>query len=276
MGSTSCHTDGACDNVAIGRNAGVNITCGDDNVLIGKCAGDGITCGINNIAIGSEPGHRITSAASNITIGRIAGSFITTGENNVIMGQEAGGGLNAGTNNTMIGQNAGSNPEISGNRADTVTFGNHQITGFNVSASLGNPSDCRDKTDVEDLDLGLGYIKALRPVYYKWDKRGDYEPFFTKVPKTDAEITAYKNFEPDGTKKKPRWEIGLLAQEALTAEQAHTSKTGTGDDEGVIVQGSENRTYNMSYQKIIMPLIKSVKELDAQLAALTTRVAALE
>ena len=91
--------------------------------------------------------------------------------------------------------------------------------------------------------------------------------------KYDDTIAGYNR---DGTKKKDRWEIGLLAQEALTAEQAHTSKTGSGDDEGVIVQGSENRTYNMSYQKIIMPLIKSVKELDAQLAALTTRVAALE
>ena len=210
-------------------------------------------------------------------MGRIAGSFITTGENNVIIGQEAGGGLDAGTNNTMIGQNAGSNPEISGNRADNISLGNHQITGFNVSASLGNPSDCRDKTDVEDLDLGLGYIKALRPVYYKWDKRGDYEPFFTKVPKTDAEITAYKNFEPDGTNKRSRWEIGLLAQEALTAEQAHTSKTGDGTThEGVIVEGTNNKTYAMQYQKLIMPLIKSVKELDAQIAALTTRVTALE
>ena len=104
-----------------------------------------------------------------------------------------------------------------------VQLGNNSVGCFVVSIGLTNPSDKRDKTDVSDLDLGLDYIKALRPVYYRWDKRSWYNDSATPWG-TDDEKNIYLNYEPDGTNKRNRWEIGLLAQEALVAEKAHTSK----------------------------------------------------
>ena len=152
-----------------------------------------------------------------------------------------------------------------------------------ISIGLSNTSDCRDKTDVTDLDLGLDYIKALRPVYYRWDKRGWYDEYLDNVPKTDEEKEEYANFKPDGSRKKNRWEMGLMAQEVLAAEKLHTDKVqviNEGEEEesaeGLTVEGTHLKGYQMKYQKLIMPLILSTQELDDKIAALTTRVTSLE
>ena len=159
---------------------------------------------------------------------------------------------------------------------------NENVDQFNVTVALTVVSDARDKTDVEDLDLGLDYIKALRPVYYRWDKRSWYDD--AAIPTgTAEELETYLAYEPDGSNKRNRWEIGLLAQEVLAAEKLHTDGTqllNEGMDvvanEGLTVEGTSDTGYQMQYQKLIMPLIKSAKELDAKIVALTARVADLE
>ena len=35
-------------------------------------------------------------------------------------------------------------------------------------------SDSRDKADITDFNIGLNWIKDLRPITYKWDKRSWY------------------------------------------------------------------------------------------------------
>ena len=154
-----------------------------------------------------------------------------------------------------------------------------------MSTALSNPSDCRDKTDVTDLDLGLDYIKALRPVYYRWDKRSWYDAFADGI-ETDEDRNLYINFETDGSKKKKRWEVGLLAQEALVAEKAHTDKVqerNTDDepdpektDEGIIVGGTNKYGYRIIQENVTMPLVKAMQELDTKVTALTARVTTLE
>jgi hypothetical protein len=47
-------------------------------------------------------------------------------------------------------------------------------------------------------------------------------------------------------------------------------------NEGVTVEGTLERGYRMQYQKLIMPLIKSVQELAAENIALAAKVTALE
>ena len=139
------------------------------------------------------------------------------------------------------------------------------------------------------MDLGLGYIKALRPVYYRWDKRAWYPPFNDGI-ENDEERDLYMSYKPDGSKKRDRWEIGLLAQEALTAEKAHTDKEQCRNekqepdkekcDEGIVVSGTNKYGYRIINENLTMPLIKAVQELgsciDAKIDSLTTRVTALE
>ena len=144
-------------------------------------------------------------------------------------------------------------------------------------------SDKRDKTDVSDLDLGLDYIKALRPVYYRWDKRGWYDEWNTPE-KIDAARSDYMTFEPDGSKKRHKWEVGLLGQEALAAEKLHTDKEQCMNedcgnihaDEGIFVHGTNETGYRMPYNDLVMPLINAAQELDAKIVALTSRVTTLE
>ena len=138
-------------------------------------------------------------------------------------------------------------------------------------------SDARDKTDVSDLDLGLDYINALNPVYYRWDKRGWYDDAGTPNG-TEEELETYLNYKPDGTHKRDRWEIGLLAQEVLEVEKLHTDKLQvlnegmeTEANEGVTVQGTNDTGYKLQYEKMIMPLIKAVQELTKRLEVMESK-----
>jgi len=311
-------TSGIC-NVAIGPSALGAATTGCLNIAIGDLAmGGAVVTGINNVAIGSNPMKLATSASHNIAIssfvqcgitsgthnigvgynsqggctltghynvalGRDTLHVLTSGGCNVAVGYQAGRSINTGGNNTLIGAHAGCNSEF------TLTSQNHHIqigdnnaTNFSVSVGLTNPSDARDKTDVADLDLGLDYIKALRPVYYRWDKRSYYDDSGDSYG-TAEELETYLAYEPDGSSKRNRWEIGLLAQEVLAAEKLHTSNTqvlnegmDTVANEGLTVEGTLETGYQLQYQKITMPLIKAAKELDAKIVALTARVADLE
>ncbi len=60
-------------NIAIGGDAGENVTTGDDNILIGEKAGEDITTGTDNIAIGSDSGGHTVTGSDNISIGDDAG-----------------------------------------------------------------------------------------------------------------------------------------------------------------------------------------------------------
>ena len=121
----------------------------------------------------------------------------------------------------------------------------------------------------------MDYIKALRPVYYRWDKRGYYDPFNDGF-KTDEDRNLFINYQTDGSKKRQKWEVGLLAQEALAAEKAHTNKkqeldveSGFPDaDEGILVSGTHKASYKMSYDRLVPSLIKAVQELSTKVEAL--------
>ena len=121
----------------------------------------------------------MTGEHNSVSIGTCAGRLMEGANvNNTNIGHLAGGIVTTGSQNTLLGKYAGCNSEVpvtTGN--NIIALGDHNAASFYVSVALSNPSDCRDKTDVTNLDLGLDYIKALRPVYYKWDKRGSYDHF---------------------------------------------------------------------------------------------------
>src|SRR3546814_13145999 len=57
--------------------------------------------------------------------------------------------------------------------ANQVQLGDSATTSY-VYGTVQNRSDARDKADIRDTQLGLDFIKALRPVDYRWDMREDY------------------------------------------------------------------------------------------------------
>jgi hypothetical protein len=112
-----------------------------------------------------------------------------------------------------------------------------------------NTSDERDKTNVADLDLGLPFINALRPISYTWDMRSG------RV----------------GT----RTHMGFSAQEVATvlgdqaADRAVWSDAPAG--ENINVEGEAvpyDACQGLRYHELIAPLVKSVQELTTRLEAL--------
>jgi hypothetical protein len=164
-------------------------------------------------------------------------------------------------------------------------------------------SDCRVKRCIADSDLGLDFIKAIRPVKFKY-----------KVPR-DLYLDEDGNIEVgsadhEGRKKSKQWQYGFIAQELETViyddlGKIYTDFAGIVDqeiDEGKTVGTKEEMDADPDnvwypgehcydpghstgiYQKtkairddqFTAPIVKAIQELDAKNTALTARITALE
>jgi hypothetical protein len=246
-------------NVAVGYQAGTNVTTGRQNTFVGSLAGDGTddgnentgigylalsaNCGLGNTGVGSGSGRLITGQ-TNTTVGVSSGYEITSGSNNLCLGADAGRASSPGG-----AIDTGSN---------TITLGNNSIATANVKVDWTIPSDQRDKTDFTALDIGLDFVKALNPVTYKWDQRSDYD-----------------DQTPDGTHKKDWLDLGFKAQEVEALEIAagynKANKTNL-----TISLNPDGEQYGMRYSKFVPILVKAIQEQNALIEALTARVATLE
>jgi len=199
-----------------------------------------------------------TTGSSNIAVGVSALLSCTTGELNTSIGRSAGGNISTGSNNIMIGKNAGLSTSPSGSvstGSNNVVLGDNNISNLFCADTSISSSDSRDKTDITNFTIGLDWIKALRPVTYRWDRRTWYgsesEPFGT----------------PDGSKKRDRLHIGFLAQEALEVEKANGY--GTSNDDSLVVNLTDDgMSYGMKYERLVPILVNAIKELSAKVTAL--------
>ena len=157
----------------------------------------------------------------------------------------------------MLGYNSGSSASPSGNittGSNNVCLGDNSIQNLYCADTGISSSDARDKTDVADFTKGLDWIKALRPITYRWDKRSWYG--------TDENPMG----TPDGSKKRTKLHIGFLAQEALEIEKANGY--GSSKDDMLIVNLNEDDTaYGMKYERLVPVLVNAIKELSARLDA---------
>ena len=98
-------------NVAVGHNAGLNVTTGIQNTLIGGIAGDALTSGSNNTVVGRDALGADTLGSRAVAIGDAAlqsQNFTTATENyNVAAGYAAGANVTTGIRNTLIGGRTG-------------------------------------------------------------------------------------------------------------------------------------------------------------------------
>ena len=156
----------------------------------------------------------------------------------------------------MIGQDAGrsGSPSSSITTGDNaVCFGNNSIVNAYIKVSWQVMSDARDKADIEDFTHGLSWINKLRPVTYRWDERSNYSDDLSVVP--------------DGTHKKSRLNLGLLAQEELEVEKEHGY--GNDNDDMLITHLSgDGNQYSMKYERLVPVLVNAIKELSAKVTAL--------
>jgi hypothetical protein len=99
----------AANNVAVGCNAGEQLSTGSNNVLIGVCAGDTITTGTQNTFVGSGSGGAVaTNSEGNTAIGFGAGGVGSLGGGyNTVLGHSAGQAITSGGGNTFVGYQSG-------------------------------------------------------------------------------------------------------------------------------------------------------------------------
>ena len=107
-----------------------------------------------------------------------------------------------------------------------------------VYASNGsiNTSDRNEKNSILEADLGLDFINKLNPVSYKWN---------------DTRL---------GTKTR----YGLIVQDI----EETIKEIGKDVDDIGMIDKPEKGTMGLNYTELIAPLVKSIQELSAKVAAL--------
>lgn len=282
-------------NVAMGRDAGLAITTGDKNTILGSLAGDSLTTGNQNVAVGYQAlaggttydgntavGHQAllvannTSGAdgNNVAIGATAANGVTTGLRNTIIGVSAGATLTDGNDNICIGKGADVNAGTSFNQ---ITIGNDIDAGgdnnfsfgkasnvvtndFDSDANWSRSSDRRKKREIYDQELGLDFVNDLRTVNFQWKPSNEF-------PKEWNDYSEENNMDTDVIMH------GFIAQEVKEALDKHSSERDSkfsGWKEG------EDGMQHTSREMFVIPLIKAVQELSAQVDTLKAEIKELK
>lgn len=285
-GAFNATQTGFGNSVAVGYDAGNKQTSAYNSTFVGFRAGKAVTTGLNNTALGSDSidgsnGTLSCTGSGNTGVGRAAVRFCTTGSDNSGFGHEALENVSSGSDNVGLGALAGDSITTgSGNIAighdsdcaaagvNQIAIGNGVVETTNNRASIGDSSnvatldfsssgnswsttsDVRIKENIQDSDLGLAFINSLRPV-----KHTSKDP--TQWPE---EI---RMADPSGRTPEQLEAVkdGLIAQEVKAAAEAlGTSFSGWEQD--------ANGLNRLQYERFVVPLIKAVQELSAQVEEL--------
>jgi len=281
-------------NTMFGSLAGCDITTANGNTMVGYKAGVGMNRN-HNIAIGSYAGA-VSSQASypDLMVGFCAGKDNTSNGNNLFIGAKAGFGL-SGYKNVAVGYKAGYAPSSVGylNNCNTFVgscayptffaqdFKNVIAVGYNsrpdgcnfhtmwgasfntvnneTNSAWVNISDCRDKTNIKDLNpkLGLEFIKKLRPVSFNWDVRDEY-----------VRKCGFEYGEKDGTLAQEQEEYGYISQEIRDILNELDIKWDAIGDNGKVVR-LQSSNLHASHIKAIQELYQRVISLKERVTALT-------
>ena len=231
-------------------SSGTQIT---DQIMIGPTAGyyckGGKSIGIGynalergnhtynakNIGIGYYTADDMTSGVENIVIGVMSGRAITSGQQNTILGTTAGSTLSTGDNCIIIGSNADSSSASVDNE---ITLGNSSSATLRCNTqTISSLSDARDKTDINQLELGLDFIDSLKPVKFKWQTR-------------------------DGNSKDGSYEAGFIAQDFQEVQ-----KNNDADYLGLVMDENPERL-EASYGKLVPILVRAIQELKQEIEEL--------
>jgi hypothetical protein len=264
----SCTT--GANNVAIGPIAGYSTTTGSHQIAIGFYSGFGATADniisigeytnfspagsstANKIAIGKSALFSVTTGQSLIALGNTSGFSVTTGLRNTFVGHSTGYNTTTGTDNTFIGNQAGYS-FVSGNNnvaigkdaepssttvSNEITLGNSSIATLRCNTqTISSLSDGRDKTEVEDLPLGLAFISTLRPVKFKWETR-------------------------DGNGKDGTYDAGFIAQDLQLAQFKSQA-----DYLNMVMDENPDRL-EARYGQLIPVLVQAIKDLKTEIDTL--------
>ena len=256
------NTSGA-RNTAIGNIALRNNTTGSSNTAVGYTTMELVTTGSCNTAVGAEAALSLTTGGSNTVLGYFALSGTTTTSNHTAIGFRALQCNTTGSSNTAVGWcsafsvTTASNTisvgccSTTSNTTNHTRWGNAAHVCHCITGTWVNVSDCNDKTNIESLpnNLGLKFVRRLRPVTFQFDPRESY-----------VNDCGYVWGQKDGTLVHEKKQYGFIAQEIKEIiEDLNVQFDALGYNE-------EQDSYRLGYEAFLAPLSKAIQELDTELA----------
>lgn len=238
-------------NIIIGNYSFYNAVYGRGNVTLGHNTLYYASNTNSNTALGNNSLHKLNVGSmvnynGNTATGDHSLSELILGSNNTAAGIASGNSLINGENNTFMGISSGVIDIPSGefinnsmalgatakvNASNKVVIGNASVSQIGGYASWVNYSDRRLKENiVYNNNLGLSFINALK--------------------------TASYTYRADINKRRRDGLIAQDVQEVLENQGVEFS--------GLIQDNDSNKTLNLSYTELVIPLINAVKELSNQ------------
>jgi hypothetical protein len=248
-------------NTAVGVQAllgASGTSTGTNNTGIGFNALYACTSGYNNVALGYQSLNANNSGYLNTCIGTVAGLNITSGNNIVCVGYYSGQTISTGSTSTYIGSQtsasaAGVTGEVlvssygaAGKGVNTafITGGGGPCYAGNNSATWAVISDQRLKKNIVDNNVGLDKIVQIQVRNFEY--------------RTEDEVT---DLPKNQVIKKEGVQLGAIAQELQQILPDCVTERST----GVLSVDSDNIMWHM---------INAIKELNAKVIALETRLGA--
>jgi hypothetical protein len=216
---------------------------------MGNLAGRCNTTGCYNNFQGTYAGCKNTTGGYNTFIGFSAGCYNTRGNSNIFIGCGASSsgsyGTTTGCNVIVLG--AGANPS-SATVSNQITLGNSSISTIRANVtSITSLSDARDKCDVQTLNSGMDFLRAVRPVQFTWNMR-------------------------DGGKIGQQ-EAGFIAQELREVLDASELKPWLSD---LILSNDDDSRLEAAPGKLLPLMVRAIQELQEQVDALKAEVETLK
>ena len=263
-------------NTAVGSSALYANTTSSYNTAVGYASLAANTTAVSNTAVGWQTLTANTTGSENTSVGVQAGGSQTTGSDNTFMGYHAGFysiPTTTGSSNTIIGtyshgSGAAVNGEIvigryvRGIATGYFTFGNgvgsdRVYNQYTANATWTRVSDERVKKDIStNTDCGLDFINDLRTVTYKFKAPSELD---TSMTEYDSGITTPKYSEKM---------YGFVAQEVKAALDAHNITDFAGHHQ---IEDGEDNMQGISYEMFVMPLVKAIQELSAEIEILKAK-----
>lgn len=262
IGTNTLKVGTSNNNTAVGTNSLCYLSTGNCNVAVGAYSLSNLSTGSKNVGVGKNAGITLTSGCYNTFVGYNADATSNGVCKSVAVGNCAKVG---GSCSVAIGEGAyanGSNAIAIGTNSyattDNIAWGNSQNNGCNmVWGSWSYTSDCRDKTDVLDIDdnLGINFIRKLKPVKFKSDSRDLY--------------VKNCNFEygtKDGTLKNENFSYGFIAQDIKDiADELQVNFD--------FLKYNKNKdAYKLSYSQLLASIVKTIKTIDERIEVLKTKI----
>jgi len=224
------YNTGGDENTALGQAALLSNTTGNHNTAVGETALYFNADGHYNTAVGHNSLFNNTTGNENTALGYGTLDSNTTGGQNIAVGHGADVSSSNLTNATVIGSNAVVT------QSNAVRIGNDSVTWIGGNVAWSPASDKRVKEDIQECDLGLDFIKGLRPISF--------------VLKNDEEkIIRY----------------GFIAQEV-------EELLGNRKSEIVTTDNSPEHFKYTAYTSFIAPLVNAVQEQQKQIEELKAEI----